>query len=354
LVLATFAAAHGAHDHEHDERTCGTPALTQDEVAREDVITSKFTESVCEKMPHLNFCPGVYEANATKINSVCLWMHVIFDPVTNEGNMNERQVADQFEVFNSDFGGRNRQGHGRGGFETNFQFRLEGVTRTGNGPWFRNIQANEVAATTALARDPCRCQQVYFSALPNSLLGYCYLPSSFNSCSPRHGCFNDYRTAPGGSRTNYNLGQTVTHEVGHAFGLLHVFQGSQCTGCGGDQVCDTNPQRNPTNGCPVNAANSCNLADGRRDNINNFLDYSIDRCMCEFTRLQSARMDAQIAQFRPGFLGADFKAQVESLVPGAYAEAEQYQMWNMEHPKQYGSAVVEAQSAQEQFEALRN
>jgi len=328
---------HDHHDHDEvEERTCGTPHLTQEEVAADEKMTQRFVNEVCstELGSTLNMCPQKVQKDVTEI---CLWMHVIFDPVSNAGNVPDSWVQNQLRVFNDDFGGRNPNGNGRGGYQTNYQFRLEGVTRTGNANWFRNIQGNEAAVTSALARDPCRCQQVYFSQLAQNLLGYCYLPNSFGACSTRHGCFNDFNTMPGGSRSGYNLGQTVTHEVGHGFGLLHVFQGGVCTGCGGDQVCDTNPQRTSTAGCPARK-DSCN--DGRQDNIHNFLDYSTDVCMCEFTRLQGARMDQQLAQFRPGFLSNDFKSKIETVLPHAYEKAEALQAWNEDHPKLYGEAYL--------------
>jgi len=333
IVVGAIAADY------HDERTCGTPHLTPAEEATEQKITQNFRSKVCSQMPELNICT---KEKKKMITNVCLWMHIIFDPTTGNGNVSDIMVQNQFNVFNSDFGGRNTQGHGAGGYETDFQFVLEGVTRTGNRNWFLDIESYEQQVTSELAVDPCRCQQVYFSQLSGGLLGYCYLPSSFPSCSTRHGCFNHYQTMPGGNYVNYNYGQTVTHEVGHGFGLYHVFQGAACSGnceVTGDMVCDTVPQRTSTSGCPNNK-DSCN--DGLQDNYHNFLDYSFDLCMCEFTEGQSERMDEQVAQYRPGYYGEDYKAAIEKVVPDAYAEAEAYQKWNEEHPKVYGKGAAMA------------
>ncbi len=88
----------------------------------------------------------------------------------------------------------------------------------------------------------------------------------------------------------YNLGRTGTHEVGHFYGLPHVFDG-----CGaGDGVGDTPPQDSPNFGCPSvntstctsNSGNTC----GTPDFWFNFMDYVDDDCMYMFTEGQSQVM----------------------------------------------------------------
>jgi len=107
------------------------------------------------------------------------------------------------------------------------------------------------------------------------------------------GCSVLFSTAPNGTEINYNLGRTVTHEVGHWMGLYHTFQG----GCfGGDDVDDTPAQSSPTSGCPV-GRDSCPTVDGL-DPIHNYMDYSYDSCYEEFTYGQAVRMRSAWDEYR--------------------------------------------------------
>ena len=107
--------------------------------------------------------------------------------------------------------------------------------------------------------------------------GYCNFPgdtSADASILVLDGCVIDTGTLPGGNLPPYNIGSTTTHEVGHWFGLFHVFQGNSCSGSG-DLVSDTVLQSVATGkGCPT-SQDSCKDDEGL-DNIYNYMDYSLD------------------------------------------------------------------------------
>ncbi|MDX1470909.1 MAG: zinc metalloprotease, partial [Flavobacteriaceae bacterium] len=86
----------------------------------------------------------------------------------------------------------------------------------------------------------------------------------------------------------YNLGRTTTHEVGHYFGLYHTFNGLSCNG-DGDFADDTPPTNRENYGCPTVIPDSC-PGDSEDDMIENYMDYSDDRCMNVFTNDQAAIM----------------------------------------------------------------
>ncbi len=172
------------------------------------------------------------------------------------------------------------------------EFETASIDRTDNTSWHNAGPGSgaEIAMTSALAIDPATTLNFYINNA-GGFLGYAYFPNSFPESSTRHGVFVLYSTLPNGSAAPYNLGDTGTHEIGHFVGLFHTFQGG-CTPPG-DSVGDTNYEASPFFGC------GSRVTCGTPDPIENFMDYTDDICMFEFTPGQGDRAAVQMAAFRP-------------------------------------------------------
>lgn len=82
----------------------------------------------------------------------------------------------------------------------------------------------------------------------------------------------------------FNLGRTLTHEVGHYFLLDHIW-GNGCNR--DDDVADTPNQSRDYSGCPQLGVSSC----GSMDMHMNYMDYVNDACMYMFSGGQALRME---------------------------------------------------------------
>jgi len=215
--------------------------------------------------------------------TIDVYFHVI-TATDGTGNVTDAEIAAQMDVLNAAYA------------RTGWGFQLAGVTRTANNAWFRMGPGtgSERQAKAALRQGTADDLNVYTANPNQGLLGWATLPAWYESDPSGDGVVILYSSLPGGTAAPYNEGDTATHEIGHWMGLYHTFQGG-CT-APGDEVADTPYEATPAFGCPLNR-DTCPSLDGL-DPIYNFMDYTDDDCMDEFTRDQDDRMDAMFSTYR--------------------------------------------------------
>jgi len=105
----------------------------------------------------------------------------------------------------------------------------------------------------------------------------------------------------------FNLGRTVTHELGHFYNLNHTFTGN----CASDDgLADTPNVALPTYNCP-SAGSVDGCVTGENSLTMNYMDYVNDACMYMFTPDQMNVVDAYVSsvlasQIKPGVCGPGF------------------------------------------------
>ncbi|MCI0413627.1 zinc metalloprotease [bacterium] len=217
--------------------------------------------------------------------TIKVYFHVIRKGTgISNGDVSSTMINNQINVLKNAFG------------PFGWAFTLVSVDRTTNSSWYNLSYGStaEAQMKNALRKGTADDLNIYSANPGGGLLGWATFPWNYASKPKSDGVVVLYSSLPGGSAYPYNLGDTATHEVGHWMGLYHTFQG----GCADkDKVADTPAERSPAYGCPI-GRNTCN--GGGADPIRNFMDYTDDSCMNQFTTGQDKRMDNVFTTHRFG------------------------------------------------------
>ncbi|WBB78253.1 zinc metalloprotease [Micromonospora sp. WMMD882] len=207
-------------------------------------------------------------------------VHVIQKDSTRAGgNIPDSLITAQISVLNESFSGAT------GGAATAFGFTLKKINRVTNPSWYPIVQGSsaERSMKSSLREGGKETLNLYLGELSDDLLGWATFPQ--RRLTNMDGVVALSESLPGGTATNYNQGDTGTHEVGHWLNLYHTFQGG-CRGSG-DSVSDTPAEASPAYQCPT-GRDTCSATG--LDPITNFMDYTYDSCMYQFTPEQAGRM----------------------------------------------------------------
>jgi hypothetical protein len=310
-----------------NEQWCATDQLIQQQFANDPTLQETFHQQMMEaaQFRHNN------EGNRA-LMTVPTVVHIIHD--NGIGNISDAQIQSALDVMNVDYNRLNADTSStRNTADAPFtpeagsmdiEFKLAKIDPNGN--CTNGIVRVNAPHLTYNAGEDCKYssnggsdqwpRDKYFNIwVVNSIgssgqgitLGYAYLPyggagGTGYGILMRNDAFGTIETA------EFSDGRTLTHEMGHALGLNHIFDagwGGNPTGChtndcsaNGDYCCDTPPQEEANWSCN-STWNSCSdvpLGDAYgfdvMDQIENYMSYNA--CQNMFSRDQVNLMSANM------------------------------------------------------------
>ena len=304
-------------------RTCGTVELqklnkTEEQIQLEQDRFESWLSTQVVKSKNTSALESLDEETIYQIPVV---VHIIHrgEPEGSGTNIPDEQVFAQIEALNLDFRHLNADST-----NTPFEFqdlmadiafefvlakrnpngfKTDGITRTNGGATEWTYSDNdELKALSYWSSEDYL--NIWVGQLADGLLGWAEFPTSTILAG-----VNDYATdnpltdgvvitteafgsetlyPDGNYLTDFNEGRTLTHELGHFFGLRHIWGDGDCSD--DDYVDDTPLTYNSYSSCP-------NLGEGYLYSCNNelsmfmnYMDYVDDACMNLFTLGQKERM----------------------------------------------------------------
>lgn len=160
----------------------------------------------------------------------------------------------------------------------------------------------EEAAKQNYHANPDHFLNIYTASLSSATWGWGTFPTEYmfpanNPTKWMDGVVVSHLVVPGGPDPRYAQGKRVVHEVGHWLGLFHTFH-QGCSG-NGDDIKDTPAHSAANLGVPPDGLpnGACNI--GELAPIHNYMNYTDDVCMTQFTPEQIEKMRKVMQLLRP-------------------------------------------------------
>ncbi|HEY0092634.1 MAG TPA: M43 family zinc metalloprotease [Flavobacterium sp.] len=300
------------------QRTCATDAKTAAKMA--DPQFAAHHQEVMDYIKNPNLQNRFNDASAPSVVvTIPVVFHVLYK--TFGQNISDAQIDSQLAILNQDFRKLNTDYNTTPavfqnvGADTEIVFCKAAQTPAGvasNGVTRKQVPSTFVfedqyyLAAGEPAWDPTKYLNIWIGRFSDpNLLGFAYYPSNAGQADDGLCIGDQYFGNVGTATAPFNLGRTGTHEIGHYFGLPHMWGNGGCgsVATGADGIADTPNTTGPYFGCPSfpTNTNAC-TSSANGSMFMNYMDYVDDACMVMFTNGQKTVMQNAIAGPRASLL----------------------------------------------------
>jgi len=281
------------------------------------------------------------DINSDPVLTIPVVVHIIHkgEAIGVGSNISDQAVYDKIKAVNDNFRKTiGTDGYGNG-VDTGIEFALavrtpaglctngiERIDMSSNPAYvtygYRYLSANGITYADLIAAstwDHSAYYNIYLvSEIDNNEGGNGTL--GFASFATSHGQPGDGMVAVS-NQLHAALGNTESHELGHALNLYHTFEGDgtfgtacpAANGCGpaaGDCCADTPPHMRSNISCTSSGTNACDNNSSNALFVSNYMNYTF--CMDMFTADQKSRMRTALQTLRASFLAENGNT---SLIP---------------------------------------